>query len=238
MNRQGVLTIEDDPAIRRGIVDSLKATGYTVWQADRADNGLEAALSKPCDLVLLDLVLPGGDGLSVLQSIRSEKPTLPVIILTAKGEESDRVRGLKLGADDYVVKPFSVDELLARVEAVLRRSPAREVADPGLMLPAGELDWKTRDVKSHDGASQTLSDREMALLEYFARHPGRPLGRDELLKGVWQIDTQGVSTRTVDMHVARLREKLQIAAGGAEIIKTVRGRGYLLDEKFVSERTT
>ena len=113
LTSKSILTIEDDPAIRRGIVDSLKATGYVVWQAERAGSGVELALTRPCDLVLLDLVLPGGDGLSVLQQIRKAKPTLPVIILTARGEESDRVKGLKLGADDYVVKPFSVDELLA-----------------------------------------------------------------------------------------------------------------------------
>ena len=119
----GVLTIEDDPAIRRGIVDLLKAGGYVVWQADCADDGVRQALSRPCDLVLLDLVLPGGSGLDVLRRIRKELPALPVIILTARGEEHDRVQGLRLGADDYVVKPFSVDELLARVEAILRRSP-------------------------------------------------------------------------------------------------------------------
>ena len=232
MSNKCILTIEDDPAIRRGIVDSLKATGYVVWQAERADSGAEAALAKPCDLVLLDLVLPGGDGLSVLQTIRREKPTLPVIILTARGEETDRVKGLKLGADDYVVKPFSVDELLARVEAVLRRSPARATTNPRLNLPAGDVDWTSREIKSASG-NQSLSERELALLEYLARHPGRPIDRDELLRGVWQIDAKGVTTRTVDMHIARLREKLQAAAGTAEVIKTVRGRGYMIDESFL-----
>ncbi len=235
LTRTSVLTIEDDPAIRRGIVDSLKATGYAVWQADRADSGLELALSRPCDLVLLDLVLPGGDGLTVLQQIRQEKPTLPVIILTARGEEPDRVKGLKLGADDYVVKPFSVDELLARVEAVLRRSPARTAIHPVLKLPGGKIDWSTREIESAGGERQSLSERELALLDYLARHPGRPIGRDELLRGVWQIDAKGLSTRTIDMHIARLREKIQIAAGDGDVIKTVRGRGYMLASHYVDE---
>lgn len=232
---KSVLTIEDDPAIRRGIVDSLKATGYVVWQADRADSGIELALARPCDLVLLDLVLPGGDGLSVLQKIRSEKPTLPVIILTARGEENDRVKGLKLGADDYVVKPFSVDELLARVEAVLRRSPARMASHPALILPDGQVNWSTREIEASDGGRQSLSEKELALLDYLARHPGRPIDRDELLRGVWQIDAKGVTTRTIDMHIARLREKIQIAASDGDVIKTVRGRGYMLAPQYVAE---
>lgn len=235
LTRKSVLTIEDDPAIRRGIVDSLKATGYVVWQAERADAGIDLALGKPCDLVLLDLVLPGGDGLSVLQRIRVEKPTLPVIILTARGEETDRVKGLKLGADDYVVKPFSVDELLARVEAVLRRSPARSAQHPVLKLPSGRVNWTTREIETTGGHRQALSERELALLEYLARHPGRPIDRDELLRGVWQIDAKGVSTRTVDMHVARLREKIETAAASGEVIKTVRGKGYMLDPIYADE---
>lgn len=229
----GILTIEDDPAIRRGIVDSLKASGYTVWQAGRAEAGIDLAFSRPCDLVLLDLVLPGADGLDVLRQIRSEKPTLPVIILTARGEENDRVRGLKLGADDYVVKPFSVDELLARVEAVLRRSPGRPQPATQLKLPCGSVDWASREVVSKEGERHSLSEREAALLAYLAKHPGRAIPRDELLRGVWQIDAKGVSTRTVDMHVARVREKLLVCSEGEELIKTIRGKGYLLNERFI-----
>lgn len=232
MNRHRILTIEDDPAIRRGIVDSLKANGYIVWQSERADEGTLLALQRPCDLVLLDLVLPGGDGLQVLAAIRKEKPTLPVIILTARGEERDRVGGLRLGADDYVVKPFSVDELLARVEAVLRRSPARSASHPRLRLSQATIDWNTREIHCNDGSRQTLSEREAALLDYLARHPGRAIDRDELLRGVWQIDSKGVTTRTVDMHIARLREKLQ-AADPRDVIKTVRGKGYLIDVNLI-----
>jgi DNA-binding response OmpR family regulator len=228
-----ILTIEDDPAIRRGIVDSLKATGYVVWQAERADQGVQMSLHKPCDLVLLDLVLPGGDGLDVLSEIRREKPTLPVIVLTARGEEYDRVRGLKLGADDYVVKPFSVDELLARVEAVLRRSPARSATEAALSFPCGAVDWESRELRCHDGSAQVLSQCEAKLLDYLARHPGRAIDRDELLRGVWQIDAKGVTTRTVDMHIARLRDKLKSVCDNREAIKTVRGQGYMIESSLV-----
>ena len=233
MSAPCILTIEDDPAIRRGIVDSLKATGHVVWQADRADTGIERALSKPCDLVLLDLVLPGGHGLDVLAEIRKQKPTLPVIVLTAKGEEQDRVKGLRLGADDYVVKPFSVDELLARVEAVLRRSPARSAQHPSITFPLGKINWDSREITSTTGSTHVLSERECALLDYLSRNAGRTIDRNELLQGVWQIEAKGVTTRTVDMHIARLREKLAPACGAAEAIKTVRGKGYMLDSDLV-----
>lgn len=234
IDKPRILTIEDDAAIRRGIVDSLKAIGCVVWQAERAETGKQMALEKPCDLVLLDLVLPGGDGLDVLAAIRLEKPTLPVIVLTARGEEHDRVRGLRLGADDYVVKPFSVDELLARVEAVLRRSPARATNHATFQFPNGTIHWETRELRTKEGASEVLSEREAKLLDYLARHPDRAIDRDELLRGVWQIDAKGVTTRTVDMHIARLREKLKLVTGD-EVIKTVRGRGYMIASSVVTE---
>ncbi len=236
MAAPGILTIEDDPAIRRGIVDALKATGHIVWQAERADTGIEMAIGKPCDLVLLDLVLPGGHGLEVLTEIRLQKPTLPVIILTAKGEEQDRIKGLRLGADDYVVKPFSVDELLARVEAVLRRSPARSAQNPSLTLPNGEINWTSRELTSKTGLNQVLSERECDLLNYLSKNPDRAIDRNELLQGVWQIDSKGVTTRTVDMHIARLREKLSHVCGGKEAIKTVRGKGYMIESELVKTR--
>jgi DNA-binding response OmpR family regulator len=236
MAAPGILTIEDDPAIRRGIVDALKATGHIVWQAERADTGIEMAIGKPCDLVLLDLVLPGGHGLEVLTKIRLQKPTLPVIVLTAKGEEQDRIKGLRLGADDYVVKPFSVDELLARVEAVLRRSPARSAQNPSLTLPNGEINWSSRELTSKTGLNQVLSERECDLLNYLSKNPDRAIDRNELLQGVWQIDSKGVTTRTVDMHIARLREKLSHVCGDKEAIKTVRGKGYMIESELVKTR--
>jgi DNA-binding response OmpR family regulator len=222
------MTIEDDAAIRRGIADALSFAGYEVIQAADGKEGCATAISREFDLLLLDMVLPGMTGLEILRNVRNAKPTLPVIILSARGEERDRVNGLKLGADDYVVKPFSVDELLARVEAVLRRTPGRPTDVDELPIDGGCVDFARCEVRFEDGEREALSERELALLRYFACHAGRAIGRDELLANVWQIDGRGLTTRTIDMHVARLREKLRDANGEARVIQTVLGKGYML----------
>jgi DNA-binding response OmpR family regulator len=223
-----ILTIEDDAAIRRGIVDALSFAGYDVIEAANGDDGSAAAISRAYDLLLLDMVLPGKTGLEILRAVRNARPTLPVIILSALGEERDRVGGLKQGADDYVVKPFSVDELLARVEAVLRRSPARPTDVDQLSIAGGCVDFARCEVRFDDGGREELSERERELLRYFACHAGRAISRDELLANVWQIDARGVTTRTIDMHVARLREKLRDTGEGGNVLLTVRGKGYML----------
>jgi DNA-binding response OmpR family regulator len=228
MKRGRILTIEDDAAIRRGIVDALTFAGYKVIQAANGSEGCKVAVSREYDLLLLDMVLPGMTGLEILRNVRNVRPTLPVIILSARGEERDRVSGLKLGADDYVVKPFSVDELLARVEAVLRRSPSRPTDVDTLPIAGGYVDFARREVQFDDGGHDVLSERELWLLRYFACHAGRAIGRDELLANVWQIDARGLSTRTVDMHVARLREKLRDTGDEARVLVTVHGKGYML----------
>jgi DNA-binding response OmpR family regulator len=220
------LTVEDDPAIRRGIVDALRFAGYATLEAANGDEGMDLALSRAFDLLLLDLVLPGRDGLEILREVRRQRPTMPVIILTARGEESDRVRGLRDGADDYVVKPFSVKELLARVEAVLRRSPERPTDIEQIDIPGGRADLARREVRFDDGRSSELSEREVELLRYLASNASRAVAREEILANVWQISPQGVSTRTIDMHVARLREKLRDDSGEPKILLTVRGKGY------------
>ncbi len=223
-----VLVIEDDPAIREGLVDALGFDGHRVLQAADAPEGTDAALRSRCDLVLLDLMLPGGDGFGVLQEIRRLKPTLPVIILTARGREVDRVRGLRMGADDYVVKPFSVRELLARVEAVLRRAaPGRETELTPLSIPGGAIDLARREVRFEDGTREELSEREHALLAHLNNNAERAVSRDELLREVWRVDPARTQTRTVDMHVARLRDKLRDVTP-PRIILTVRGKGYML----------
>lgn len=226
-----VLTVEDDAAIRRGIVDSLSFAGYDVIEAANGIDGAAAAVSREYDLLLLDMVLPGKSGLDILSEVRNSRPTLPVIILSARGEERDRVTGLKLGADDYVVKPFSVDELLARVEAVLRRSPGRPTDVSELAIAGGCIDFARCEVRFDDGSREELSERERELLRYFACHTDRAISREELLANVWKIDARGVTTRTIDMHVARLREKLRDANGEPRVLLTVRGKGYMLAER-------
>lgn len=226
MARRRVLVVEDDAAIRQGIVDALAASGYTTLEAARGDLGLDAALHQEYDLLLLDLVLPRLDGLEILQAVRRARPTLPVIILTARGEEADRLAGFRRGADDYVVKPFSVKELLARVEAVLRRSPERPLEVVELAIPGGVVDLARSELRFADGTTCELSERERELLQYLAANPGRAITRDEILSRVWRVNPRGIETRTIDMHIARLREKLRDDPAAPRIILTVRGKGY------------
>jgi DNA-binding response OmpR family regulator len=222
-----ILTIEDDAASRRGIVDALRFAGYEVIEAGDGNTGLEMAVRRAYDLLLLDLVLPGRGGMEILRELRATRPTQPVIILTARGEEQNRVEGLRMGADDYVVKPFSVKELLARVEAVLRRSPERPSDVEHVEIPGGTADFARREVRFGDGQRCELSEREIELLRYLANNAGRAVAREELLANVWRISPQGLSTRTIDMHVARLREKLRDDPTDPQVVLTVRGKGYM-----------
>jgi len=198
-------------------------------QAERGDTGLDKALHGGCDLVILDLVLPGREGLAVLRELRRAHPTLPVIILTARGGEADRVRGLREGADDYVTKPFSIRELLARVDAVLRRSPERPGDVRSLRLPAGRVDLERQEVVFADGSRCELSLREAELLRYLAANPGRVVSREELLSRVWGVSSRSTETRTVDVHIARLRTKLRDHGTKDAMLVTVRGKGYRMD---------
>jgi DNA-binding response OmpR family regulator len=227
MNTKTILTVEDDHAIRRGIVDALRYVGYGVLEAGHGDLGHEMAVRQTYDLLLLDLVLPGRCGLEILRAVRATRPQQPVIILTARGEERDRVEGLRAGADDYVVKPFSVKELLARVEAVLRRTPSRPSDVDVVSVVGGEADFARREIRFGDGSRSELSEREVELLRYLANNAGRAIGRDELLSNVWRISPDGLPTRTIDMHVARLREKLRDDPADPAVLLTVRGKGYM-----------
>jgi DNA-binding response OmpR family regulator len=231
MTRVRILTVEDDAAIRRGIVDALRFAGYDALEAATGQAALEIAVRRDYDLLLLDLVLPGASGLDVLREVRRTRPTLPVIILTALGEEADRVAGLKQGADDYVVKPFSVKELLARVEAVLRRSPERPADLREVRFPGGLADLARSEICFADGGRVELSERESELLRYLANNAGRAISRDELLSYVWRVNPRGIATRTIDMHVARLREKLRDDGEQPRLILTVRGKGYMFAAK-------
>ena len=228
MARRRILVVEDDEAIRMGVVDALRVAHYETAEAGRGRRALELALTSEWDLLLLDLILPELDGFEILKEVRAARPTAPIIILTARGEEGDRVRGLRLGADDYVVKPFGVRELLARIEAVLRRSPERPSDVRHVPLPHGAADLERGLVVLADGRRYELSERESELLAYLVRNRGRAISREELLSRVWCVDPHGIETRTIDMHIARLREKLGDCAARPQVIVTVRGKGYRL----------
>lgn len=222
-----ILTIEDDDAIRQGIVDALEFQSYRVLSTADGNEGCDMACHCEYDLLLLDLALPGMPGLEILKLLRQQRPTQPVIVLTAKGDESDRVAGLQLGADDYVVKPFSIKELIARIEAVLRRSPGRPSLAKQTTFPGGSADFDRREIRFADNSRVELSEREAELLAYLAAHSNRAVSRKELLSSVWRLDPKGISTRTIDMHVARLREKLRDNSANPQILITVRGKGYM-----------
>ena len=221
------LVVEDDAAIRRGVVDALRAAGHQPTEAARGDEGLSSALKHEFDLLLLDIVLPGGSGWEILRVVRAARPELPIILLTACGSEDERVNGLKLGADDYVVKPFSLRELMARVDAVIRRTPTRVTTASQLDFAGGSIDLNAGQVTLENGDRLELSEKEAAMLVFLAKRAGEVISRDQLLAGVWGLNPKGINTRTVDMHVTRLREKLRDNASNARVLKTVWGRGYV-----------
>ena len=221
-----ILVIEDDAAIRRGIVDALEFTKFRVLESGDGREGLKLATEQNYDLLLLDLALPNVSGFESLETLKDKRPNQPVIILTAKGEEQDRLRGLRGGADDYVVKPFSVKELIARVDAVLRRSPARPQPVESFEYSNGVIDFQRREIRYTDGAREELSEKENDLLLHLIVNQGRAISRDELLTCVWKLSPKGISTRTIDMNVARTREKLRDTTP-ATLLLTVRGKGYM-----------
>ena len=235
MARGSILVVEDDSAIRRGLVDALSFAGYSVTESRDGSDAVQLALEMPIDLVLLDVMLPGVDGFAILKQLRQAKPTLPVIMVTARGAEDDRVHGLRGGADDYVVKPFSAKELLARVEAVLRRSPERPGDVNTLRADGVTIDLQRREVVLADGTRRELSGRETSILRYLAASRQRAIDRDELLHRVWGLNPRGIHTRTVDMHIARLREKLADGCNSKQIILTVRSKGYMLADFVEAE---
>ena len=237
MPKARIVVVEDEPAIRRGVSDALRLSGYDVTEAGDGVHGLRDGAADGVDLVLLDLMLPRRDGLDVLAELRRTCPTRPVIILTARGTEEDRVKGLKLGADDYVVKPFSAKELLARIEAVLRRTmkPVPEVHN--VKVGKGTIDLQRREIRWPGNIRIDLSETEAALLRYLVCNKERAVSREELLTRVWGIGTAGLETRAVDMHIARLRAKLKDPAIGdddqMEAIITVRAHGYMAGPSLV-----
>jgi two-component system alkaline phosphatase synthesis response regulator PhoP len=226
-----LLLVEDEPGLVLTLTDRLVAEGYEVESATDAPSGLEVASNGNFDAILLDLMLPGGNGLDICRTLRQRGLQTPILMLTAKGQVVDKVVGLKLGADDYLVKPFEMAELLARVEALLRRStaPAAAAAFTGDAYRFGDVsvDFRKAEVIKA-GQPLDVSAREFKLLKYFVEHRGAALTRDELLNEVWGYNAMP-STRTVDVHVAWLRQKLEDNPRHPQFILTVHGLGY----KFV-----
>jgi two-component system alkaline phosphatase synthesis response regulator PhoP len=222
-----ILIVEDDPDIADLVARYLDKAGFTTERAASGREALQAIGARPPELVVLDLMLPQVDGLEVCRLLRANEATaaLPIIMLTARAEESERIVGLELGADDYVAKPFSPNELVARVRALLRR--AHRVASPTRTLVYGPIALDTdRHLVSCSGREVTLTAKEFLLLEYLMLHRGRVLSRDVLLTDVWGYRYTG-GTRTVDVHVRRLREKLPVLTDG---LVTVKQFGYKLVE--------
>jgi len=218
-----ILIADDDDRIREVVRIFLEAEGFDVAQAEDGNRALEMVRKDNPDLVILDLMMPGLDGWTICKILRKETK-IPIIMLTAKGDENDRVLGFDLGADDYVVKPFSPRELSARVKAVLRRLEGEESKEHILSYPGLEINQITREVEV-DGLKINLTTKEFDLMHCLAKRPGQIYSRDQLLSMVWENDYCGDS-RTVDTHVNRLRSKLESQVGYSDFIQTVRGVGY------------
>jgi two-component system phosphate regulon response regulator PhoB len=225
-----ILIVEDEEPLRVLLRYNLEAEGFNVTATARGDEVETMVAERKPELILLDWMLPGLSGIEICRRLRSREDTrdIPVIMLTARGEETERIRGLATGADDYVVKPFSVPELIARVRSILRRANPEAVAE---RLEAGDiaLDRATRRVV-RGGRDLNLSPTEFRLLEHLMRHPGRVFTRDQLLNAVWGHDIY-VDDRTVDVHIGRLRKSLN-RGRSRDPIRTVRGTGYAFDERF------
>jgi two-component system, OmpR family, alkaline phosphatase synthesis response regulator PhoP len=219
-----ILLVEDHEGLRFALSDRLSSEGYRVETAADGDEGLARALGDTFDLVILDVMLPRRDGFDVCRGLRQVGRTTPVLMLTACSQTGDRVRGLKLGADDYLIKPFAMAELLARVEARLRVTLVSERTPAVHRFESIEVDFRTAEVR-RDGAPVALTAKEYRLLRYFVEHPGATLRRNELLDAVWGQDAMP-TTRTVDVHVAWLRRKLEPIPQHPRIILTVHGQGY------------
>jgi two-component system, OmpR family, alkaline phosphatase synthesis response regulator PhoP len=223
--RANVLFVEDEEALRMTVGDRLRNEGYAVECAADGDEGFEKATQIPFDLIILDVMLPRKSGFVVCRDIRQAGLITPILMLTARGQTSDKVNGLKIGADDYVTKPFNMRELMARVEALLRRAPSRPVVQTGgIDFGSIHVDLVGTEA-TRDGEVVNLSAREFQLLRYFIEHRGATLSRDELLKQVWGYSAD-MYTRTVDVHVASLRQKLEEDPKQPKFILTVQGLGY------------
>ncbi len=223
-----ILVIEDDPAIRLGLQKTLAFEGYEVLGAEDGESGLEIAFSSRPDLIILDLMLPRLNGYEVCRTIRKHDPAIPILILSAKDQEIDKIMGLDLGADDYVTKPFSTRELAARIKAALRRTRAQEHDEEIYERGGMRVDFAGQTLTVDDRQLE-LSTREFRLLSYLIRNRGRVLSRDQILNHVWGFDYEGTA-RTIDNFITKLRSKIEGDPTAPALILTVRGVGYKFAE--------
>jgi DNA-binding response OmpR family regulator len=227
MTKEKILIVEDDPAILTGLVDLLEGEGFEVRSAKDGNAALRAYQNEKPSLILLDIMIPEKSGLDVCREIRRRDALTPIVMLTAKGQEVDKVVGLELGADDYIVKPFGVSELLARVRAALRRAAAREIGAKDVRpIEFGDvrIDPKTF-TGTKGGKKYPLTAREIELLRYFTAHEGEVVERFTLLDEIWGVRYEG-TTRTLDQHIAKLRQKIEDDPSDPRFIQTVYGIGY------------
>lgn len=223
---QNILLIEDEDALSLMLSDRLRAEGYVINRARDGIEGLDKATHLPFDLVILDVMLPGKNGFDVCRDIRRAGVITPILMLTARGQTAEKVIGLKLGADDYLTKPFDMLELMARIEALLRRTPAVPSQSAVQQVRSVRIDFRGTEVW-RKGKQVPLSAREFQLLRYFLEHPNETLSRDQILREVWDYSAT-TFTRTVDVHIASLRQKLEDDPKQPSLIVTVPGFGYKL----------
>ncbi|MEZ2458036.1 response regulator [Salinicoccus roseus] len=225
-----ILVVDDEPSIVTLMKFNLEKAGYEVITAEDGRQGLDLSLTEKPDLIVLDLMLPGMDGMDVCKTLRQEKVDTPILMLTAKDEEFDKILGLELGADDYMTKPFSPREVVARVKAILRRTQVQQAPDDTssvIKLGALEIHTDTYDVYAR-GEQLVLTPKEYELLLYLSNHKNKVLSRDQLLNGVWDFHYDG-DTRIVDVHISHLREKIEADPKRPAYIRTIRGFGYKLE---------
>lgn len=225
--RASILVVEDDLAILKGLLDVFVFNGYQAKGLEDGGEGLRASLEEKYDLIILDVMLPTLDGFSICKAVRKKKPGQGIIILTAKGSEDDIVTGFRAGADDYVSKPFSLRELMVRVEAVLRRT-GKNLGDEQIRFKGIFFDGKTLNA-SYENHTIELTRREMDIIVYLYRHMDRIVSKKELLTEVWQYADADIETRTVDIHILKLRKKITALMGNIPFILTIRGEGYRLE---------
>lgn len=226
-SKANILVVEDDPAILRGLLDVLVFNGYRATGREDGREGLDTALEEKFDLVILDVMLPSLDGFSICSELRQARPDQPIMMLTAKGSEDDIVTGFTAGADDYVHKPFSLRELMVRVEALLRRSGKVSLAEN--LVIAGITFDSVKLTAGLDSKSEEITRREIEIISYLKKNNGRIISKQEFLSEVWNYTVTDIETRTVDIHIQKLRKKLTRLLGDIPLIVTVRGEGYRLE---------